>query len=166
MARESFFRGRRGKKSIYGAGVMGLVLVFLSACGPMKAYDGAVLEPGEISVIRPDTEKAFTQVRILKINDYAVNRFDTGVQVRSGENTIFVQVTLDFPYLHGFFHFCQTLTFKTAPGKNYTVYGRISPLLETGYIWVEADQVPGETVAGSLTIPTRTDSYPHCKKTG
>ena len=69
MARERFFRGRQGKRSIYGAGVMGLVLVFLSACGPMKAYDGAVLEPEEISVIRPDTEKAFTHVKILKINE-------------------------------------------------------------------------------------------------
>ena len=166
MASGSLLRGGHRQRATYGAGLMILLFVLVSACGPMKAYDGAVLDPGEISVIRPDTEKAFTQVRILKINDYAVNRFDTGVQVRPGENTIFVQVTLDFPYLHGFFHFCQTLTFKTAPGKNYTVYGRISPLLETGYIWVEADQFPGETVAGSLTIPTRTDSYPHCKKTG
>ena len=166
MSMESFFRGRQGGRSSYGAGVIGLVLVFLSACGPMKAYDGAVLEPEEISVIRPDTEKAFTHVKILKINDYAVDRFDGGVQVRPGENTMYVQVTLDFPYLHGFFHFCQTLTFETAPGKSYTVYGKISPLLETGYIWVETDSAPGGVVAESLTIPTRTDSYPHCKKTG
>jgi len=166
MANGSFLRGGHRQGVIYGAGVMALLCVLLSACGPMKAYDGAVLEPDEISLIRPDTEKAFTHVRILKINDYAVDRLDSGVQVRPGENTIYAQVTLDFPYLNGFFHFCQTLTFKTAPGQTYTVYGRISPLLETGYIWVETDQASGGVVAESLTIPTRTDSYPHCKKTG
>lgn len=166
MAGSSLFQGRRGQMALYRAGLMAFLIAFLSACGPMKAYDGAVLEPEEISVIRPDTEKAFTHVRILKINDYQANRFDAGVEVRPGENTIFVQVTLDFPYLHGFFHFCESLTFKTAPGKSYTVYGRISPLLETGYIWVETDSAAGEVVAESPATPTRTDSYPHCETAG
>lgn len=166
MADGNFFRCRQRRGAFYLAGVTVFLAAFLSACGPMKAYDGAVLAPEEISVIRPDTEKAFTHVRILRINDYPVNRFDSGVEVMPGENTIFVQVTLDYPYLHGFFHFCETLTFETAPGQSYTVYARVSPLLATGYIWVETDSSPGGVVAESLATPARTDSYPHCKKTG
>lgn len=142
------------------------LLLFLSACTPMKAYDGAVLSSDKISVIRPDTSKAFTKVRILEINDYAVGRFEPGLQVLPGQNTIFVQITLDYPYLQDFFHICETLTFETAPGETYTVYGRISPLLATGYVWVEWDKAPGRVVAESIKIPIRTETYPHCKTAG
>jgi len=143
-----------------------ILLLILPACVTMKAYDGAVLSPDEISVIRPDTEKAFTRVRILEINDYPVGRFRPDLAVMPGRNTISVQVTLDYPYLKGFFSFCETLTFETAPGETYTVYAKIAPLLETGYIWVEKGTSPGRIVAESIRIPIRTETYPHCKATG
>jgi hypothetical protein len=147
-------------------GISLMTLLTLSACVMMKAYDGAVLPADEISVIRPDTDKAFTRVRILGINEYPVGRFRPGLMVTPGQNTIAVQVTLDYPYLHGFFYFCETLTFDTAPGESYTVYGKIAPLLETGYIWVETDSAPGRIVAESIKIPIRTETYPHCKAAG
>jgi len=151
---------------IFYSGISFVLILTLSACVTMKAYDGAVLPDDEISVIRPDTEKAFTQVRILKINDYPVGRFRPALEVMPGQNTIDVQVTLDYPYLHGFFVFCKTLTFHTEPGESYTVYGKIAPLLETGYIWVETDASPGRIVTESITIPIRTETYPHCKAAG
>lgn len=132
----------------------------------MKAYDGAVLSSDEISVIRPDMEKAFTQVRILKINDYAVGKLTPSLQVLPGQNTISVQVTLDHPYLRKYFCFCETLTFEAAPGESYTVYGKISPLLITGYIWVERDRAPGQIVVESIKTPIPTQTYPHCKIAG
>jgi len=166
MATPDFNDARRPAIFFVCTGALLLVLLSLSACTSMKAYDGAVRPSDEISVIRPDTDKAFTRVRILEVNDLPVGRFVPGLQVLPGQNTVYVQVTLDHPYLRDFFCFCETLTFETAPGATYTVHGKISPLLLTGYIWVEGDKTPGRVVVESIKTPIRTTTYPHCRTAG
>jgi hypothetical protein len=126
-----------------------LVLFCLNACATKKAYSGPDLAPDKIAMIEPDMKKAFTEIRIISIDDHKLNFLECDVAVWPGIHKMLIDVKLDFPYLDHILTFSQNIAFKAEAGRIYTVQAKIDPVNNEGFLWVTSDTEPNQFIGGA-----------------
>ena len=130
-------------------------LLSLSACATKKAYSGPELTLDEIAIIRPDMDKAFTEIKIISIDVYELEFFESEVAVWPGNHKLSIEVKLAFPYLKDALAFSQNVSFNVEAGHVYTVQGKIDSVNNEGFLWVTSDKEPDQFVGGTKVGPVK-----------
>jgi hypothetical protein len=129
--------------------------VFISACATKKAYSGPDLPLDKIAIIRPDMDKAFTEIKILSIDEMQMEFYESEVAVWPGNHKLTIEVKMDFPYLDGALAFKQNVSFHVEAGYVYTIYGKIDSVKNEGFLWVMSDKEPDQFVGGAKIGPVK-----------
>lgn len=112
-----------------------LVLSLLAGCGtlpPSKAYEGAVRDMRELSVIKVSDESRSTLITVFDGRGDSLNRLDqplpNGKEILAlpGKHTMHVRVSYSDGAL--LFHGFKKITFDTEAGRTYLVHGRLKVL--------------------------------------
>ena len=141
--------------------IIAAIAVFFSfnACATKKAYSGPELTPDKIAIIQPDTSKVFTEIKIITIDEYDLEFFESEVAVWPGNHKLKIEVKLDFPYSRDALAFSQNVSFNVEAGHVYTVQGKIDQVKNEGFLWVTSDKSPefiGGTKIGPVKLLTST----------
>ena len=130
-------------------------LLSISACATKKAYSGPDLTLDKIAIIRPDTDKAFTEINILSIDEYEMEFFESDVAVWPGNHKMSIEVKVDFPYFNDALTFSQNVSFNVEAGHVYTICGKIDSVKNEGFLWVTSDKEPDQFVGGAKIGPVK-----------
>ncbi|MCU0600196.1 MAG: hypothetical protein MUE70_13190 [Desulfobacterales bacterium] len=130
-------------------------LFSLTACATKKAYSGPELTSDKIAIIRPDADKAFTEIKILTIDEYELEFFESEVAVWPGNHKLSIEVKLAFPYLNDALAFNQNVSFNVQAGHVYTINGKIDSVKNEGFLWVTSDKAPDQFVGGAKIGPVK-----------
>jgi len=136
-------------------------LICSFACATKKAYSGPDLSSDKIGIITPDADKAFTEIRILSIDDSPLDFYEKDVAVWPGNHQMKIDVKLAFPYLNDRLGFTQNISFNVEAGHVYTVHAKIDSIKEEGFLWVSSDKQPDQFVGGTKIGPVKLLSSKH-----
>lgn len=135
--------------------MMAALFIFLSACEIKKAYNGPELAYDKIAIIQPNTEKAFTEIKIVSIDNYKLGLFESKVAVWPGVHKMLIQVKLDFPYLAYAMGFSQKISFKAEASRIYSIQAKIDTVNDEGFLWVTSDNDSDHYVGGTKVGPVK-----------
>jgi hypothetical protein len=133
-------------------------LLAFSACATKKAYSGPDLPLDKIAIIKPDVDKAFTEIKIISIDEYQLNFFESEVAVWPGNHKLSVEVKLTFPYFNDSLTFSQNVSFNVEASHVYTIQGKIDSVKNEGFLWVISDKEPESFVGGAKIGPVKLSS--------
>jgi hypothetical protein len=130
-------------------------LISLYSCATKKAYSGPDLSSDKIAIIRPERDKAFTEIKILSIDEYKLEFYESEVAVWPGNHKLSIEVKTNFPYLKDTLAFSQNVSFTVEAGCIYTIQGKIDSVKNEGFLWVTSDKQPGQFVGGAKIGPVK-----------
>jgi len=122
-----------------------MLFVLSSGCGPQKKYTGPYLPDEELVIIRP-TDKVFTHVKILSIDETEITHGPAGIAIHPGEHSMIMEAVLDYPFLDKYLYFEQSLNVNLEAGKKYTLHATILPLRNEGFAWISDDDDPEKMI--------------------
>jgi hypothetical protein len=125
------------------------------ACATKKAYSGPDLPADKIAIIKPDANKAFTEIKILTIDGYKLNFLESEVAVWPGNHKFSIDVKTAFPYFNDALAFSQNISFNVQVGHVYTIQATIDSVKNEGYLWVTSDKAPDQFVGGAKIGPVK-----------
>ncbi len=124
-------------------------------CATKKAYSGPDLPPDQIAIIRPDQNKAFTEIRIRSVDGYPLEFYESEVAVWPGNHRFSVDVKLAFPYFSDRLGFKQNISLNVEAGRVYTIYSKIDSIKNEGFLWVASDNESDPYVGGAKIGPIK-----------
>jgi hypothetical protein len=130
-------------------------LINFSACATKKAYSGPDLPLDKIAIIQPDSDKAFTEIKILSIDDHEMEFYESEVAVWPGNHKLSIEVKVAFPYFNDSLAFTQNVSFNVDAGHVYTISGKIDSVENEGFLWVTSDKEPDHFVGGAKIGPVK-----------
>jgi hypothetical protein len=127
----------------------------LSSCATKKAYSGPDLPDDKIAIIRPDINKAFTEIKILSIDGYKLNFYESEVAVWPGNHKLSIEVKTAFPYFNDALAFSQNISFNVEEGYTYTIQATIDSVKQEGFLEVTSDKESNQYVGGAKIGPVK-----------